>query len=176
MVVDHAKLGMELLSQYKRIYSYFYLSPLQLFYLVSLSDAVVRYDGNGETTPRTVELCLTSLQEAKVGYPVAGSLQQMFRHSLSEYQIPVSDALERMIGASAHLGPEELLNACTRPTYKQPISQLMPALDADLGYAFLSRWQHLAESRSPELPLSESSGSGGNGKGKRVKIASLLNM
>lgn len=170
IVVNHAKRGMELLTQYKRIYSNFYLSPIQLFCLVSLADALLRFDGHGDTTPKTVEFCLTSLEEAKVGYPIAGPLQRMFRLSLTEYRIPVSDKLERMIGASARIGPEELLDACTRPTYKAPMAQIMPNMEPDLGQAFMDAWQHM------ELPLGENSGSGSKGKGKRVEIDSLLNI
>ena len=161
---------MELLTQYKRIYTNFYLSPIQLFCLVSLADALLRFDGHGDTTSKTVEFCLTSLEEAKVGYPIAGPLQRMFRLSLTEYRIPVSDKLERMIGASARIGPEELLDACTRPTYKAPMAQIMPNMEPDLGQAFMDAWQHL------ELPLGENSDSGSKGKGKRVEIGSLLNI
>ena len=157
------------------MYTNFYLSPLQLFCLVHLCDAVVRYDGHDSTTPRTVEFCLTSLEEAKVGYPVAGPLQQMFRLSLIEYDIPVPDELERMIGVSAHIGSEELLDACTRPTYRQPIAQILPNMKADLGHDFINRWQRIAGGRSPEVSHGEGSRSKLHGRGKRVEICSLLN-
>lgn len=173
VVVDLAKTGVELLTRYKRIYTNLFLSPLQLFGLIHLCDAVVRWDAYGESTSGTVQFCLSSLEEAKVGYPVAGPLQKMFRLSLAEYGIPVSDELERTIGASAFLGPEELLDAYIRPTYQQPISQLLPNMEADLGQEFMNRWQHIAEGSSAEL---ESSGSGSYGREKRVAIGSLLNM
>lgn len=176
VVVGHAKTGVELLMQYQNTYSNFYLSPLQLFSMVHLCDAVVRYDGQGETTPRTVEFCLTSLEEAKVGYPVAGPLQKMFSLSLSEYGIPVSNELERMIGGSAHIGPEELLDACTRSTYKQPVAQILPNLERDLGQNFMNGWQRITEGRLAEVPAGERSRSGSDGRGDRLAIGSLLNM
>ena len=175
LVVYHAKVGVELLIQYKSIYTNFYLSPLQLFCLVNLCDTLVRYDGQVDTTSRTVNFCLTSLEEAKVGYPVAGPLQKMFRFSLTEYNVPVSDELERMIGVSARLGPEELLDACTRPTYKQPLAQLILNMEADLGQNFIKGWQRIIESRSPELH-GQRSRSDSDEKGKRLEISSLLNM
>ena len=161
---------MDLLMRYKSIYTNLYLSPLQLFCLVKLADAVVGYDGHGSTTPRTVDFCLTSLEEAKIGYPIAGPLQKMFRVSLTEYRIPVSNELERMIGSSQQMGPEALLDACTRSTYKQPITQIKPNMEADLGQDFVNGWQHLNKARSRESSESESVG-----KGKRVEIGSLLN-
>ena len=171
VVVNHAKIGMELLTQYKNIYSNCYLSPLQLFCLVNLSDALVRYDGHGDTTPRTVEFCLTSLEEAKAGYPVAGPLQKMFRVSLAEYRIRVPEELERMIRVPARMAPEQLLDACTRPTYKQPIAQITHDMEPDLGRGFMDGLQRLADVSLEEIP-----GSGSNKIGKRMDISSLLNI
>ena len=176
VVVNHAKIGMELLRQHAAIYTNNFLSPIHLFCLVILSDALVRYDDHGDATGRTVEFCFTSLEEAKVGYSIAGPLQKMFRLSLTECRIPVSDKLERMIGASARMGPEELLEACTRSTYRQPIAQIMPNMEADLGPAFVNGWQHIADGRPPEMPLGESPVSGSQRKGKGIEIGSLLNM
>lgn len=167
---------MELLTQYKDTYTNFYLSPLQLFCLVHLCDAVVQYDGHGDTTPRTVEFCLVSLEEAKVGYPVAGPLQKMFRLSLTEYGISVPNELERMMGISAHLGPEELLDACERPTYRQPMSQILPNMGAGIGQDFMNGRQRMAEERATEVRLEERSDSGANDRGKRLAIGSLLNV
>ena len=176
IVFNHAKTGMDLLTRYKQIYTNFYLTPLHLFCLVDLSDAMVRYDDHRDAILETVEFCFTSLEEAKVGYPVAGPLQKMFRLSLTEYRVPVSDRLERMIGGASRLGPEELLDACTRPTYRQPIQQLMPGIKADLGQDFMDGWQHLAETQSAALPLGESPGSISDEIGTRMDIGSLLNM
>ena len=176
VVVHHAKKGVELLIRYQNIYTNFYLSPLQLLCMVHLCDAVVRYDGHGETTPRTVEFCLTSLEEAKVGYPLAGPLQQMFRLSLGEYGIPVPNEVERMIGTSARIGPEDLLDACTRPTYKMPFSQILPNMEADLGQEFMNGWQHVAESSLAEPQFGERSRSGSVGGKDKLAIGSLLNM
>ena len=175
-VVNHARTGIELLVEHKTLYTNFYLSPLHLFCLVNLSDALVRYSDLDDANFRTVEFCLTSLEEAKLGYPLAGSLQKMFRQSLTEYRIPVSDELERMIGASVRLGPEELLDACLRPTYKQPFAQIIPMMEADAGQGFMDGWQRIAEGKSAKLPLDGSPGSGSSGKGKTMEIGSLLNM
>lgn len=175
-VVNHAKIGIELLMQYSIIFTNFYLSPIQLFCLVNLADALVRYGDFDDATVRTVEFCFTSLGEAKIGYPLAGALQKMFRQSLTEYRIPVSNKLERMIGASARLGTEDLLDACIRPTYRPPFALIMPMMEADAGQGFMNEWRHIAEGRSAESPLEGSAGSESNEKGKRVEIGSLLNM
>ena len=136
---------------------------------------MVRYDGHGDTTPKTIEFCLVSLEEAKAGYPVAGPLQKMFRLSLTDYGIPVPDELERMIGVSARMGPEELVDACTRPTYRQPLAQITPNMDPELGPDFMDGWHRLAEGRSTKLPGAEEPHSRSEG-GKRLEIGSLLNV
>lgn len=80
-----------------------------------------------------------------------------------------------MIGESARMGPEELLDACTRPTYKQPMAQILPNMQPEVGQDFMNGWQHLVEGRTAELPLGERSRSGSNGREKRLDIGSLLN-
>ena len=174
LLVQHGTAGLRLLVQYRDTYSDFYMSPLQLLCLVQLGDAVLRYDGAGETTPQTIRLCLTSLEAAKGSYPIANALEKMFRNSLAEYKIPVPEEIELLVTKSDHLTPEELLDACTRATYRQPMAQILPQVQENSGQEFITRWQHLlAQARLSEersRPRSTTSGSG-----KRVGIDSLLN-
>lgn len=173
LVVGHAHAGLHLLVQYQKSYSNFYLSPLQLLCLVQICDAVVRYDGLGDTTPQTIHFCMASLEDAKGGYPFAGPLQKMFRLSLTEYNLPVPNEVERLMGAAASLGPDELLNACTRSTYRQPITLILPNVESGVAQDFTTAWQGSTTQHG--------CGKGGtrerseSGKGKRVEIGSMLN-
>lgn len=149
--MQHAKLGVELLLRYQRIYSTHFVTPLQLFCLVHLCDALIHYDGAGGTTGQAIRFCLSSLEEAKTGYPVAGPLQKMFRDALKEYQIPFSWEHERMMSSTLRLGPEELMKVCTRPTYRQPFSQLLPNMEQDLSQQFVKECQSFGDrQRSPK--------------------------
>ncbi len=177
LIVQYAHAGLGLLQQYRSAYSNSYLSPMQLVCMVLLCDTAVHYDAVGEATTQVIHFCLTSLQDAKRGYPVAGPLQKMFRNSLSEYNIPVPDDLERLIGASARISPEELLDAFTRPTYRQPIAQIRPNMDANLATDFLASWQHVFSEDRATQDLSWETGRSGhdNGRGKKSDIGSILN-
>ena len=174
LLIQHATAGLRLVVQYRNAYSSFFLSPLQLLCLVQLADAVLRYDGKGETTPQTIHLCLTSLEAAKANYPVANALEKMFRNSLAEYKIPIPEEIELLVTKSDYLTPEELLDACTRATYRQPLAQILPQMEANSGQEFITRWQHLllqarlSEERSRSSLVT-------SGSRKRVDIGSLLN-
>lgn len=167
LVVRYAKQGLELLKRYSRLYTNYYLSPLYLFCLVHLCDAVVRYDASKEKS-RTdyIYYCFTSLEQAKVGYPLAGPLQKMFRLALSDYGVLDPDEMERMIGASARIGPEELLEACTRPSYRLPIFQILPNVETSLGQDFMDGFRQSFQGRPVEQ--SQEKNTGGKERGKQV--------
>ena len=172
IVVGNAKRGLELQHQYYRLYSSHYLPPFQLFCLVHLCDTVVRYDApDAETRNECIYFCFTFLEQAKVGYPVAGALQKMFRLALSEYEIPVSDDMERHLGASVRLGREELLESCTRSSYHQPIAQISPSMEPNLAQEFIDGYQRHFEGRTSD----QSSSTEARGKQRRVDIGTLLN-
>ena len=143
----HAKTGVDLLYRYQITYSDHFVTPLQLFCLVHLCDALIRYDGQDEATGQATDFCLRALAEAKTGYPVAGPLQKMFRDALTEYQIPVSRELERVMGSTLRLGTEELIKVCTRPTYRLPFSQLLPNTKEDLSQQFVEEWQRFERNK-----------------------------
>lgn len=174
LVTEHATTGMQLLVQYQDTYSNSYLCPFQLMCLVQLCDTMVKYNGTIGTAAQTIQFCLTCLEDAKAGYPVARALEKMFRNSLAEYRISIPDDVEAMVTQSDHLGPEELLDACTRATYKQPISQLLPQVQANAGQEFVTRWQQLFSHGRLSDGRSRAS-SAMRGSGKKVEIGSLLN-
>ncbi len=172
LVVKHGKAALVLLVQYRDAYSFRYLSPVLLFCIVHVCDALVRYDAQGAAATETARFCLESLEEAKVGYPLAGPLQKMFRLALDDYSISIPDGLERLCGPPSRYGPEELLNACTRPSYQQPILQMLPNLDPGLAQDFMDDWEKLCEER-PKQDRPE--GLSGQDRQDSMQITSLLN-
>ena len=118
--------------------------------MVHICEALVRYDipGPGSVpVPQVVKFCLDSLEEIRTSYPVADALQQMFRSSLKDQNIPIPEDLDERFAAQAQLSPDDLLDACTRPTYRQPIRQLMSNLEPALGPAFIEMWTSLPDDR-----------------------------
>lgn len=143
--------GLDLLKLYRTHFSYKYQSPLQLFTTVHLCDSSIRFDRDSPSTTDTIRFCLESLQEAKVGYSIAGPLQQMFCNSMAEYQVPIPDDLVEAIHASSECEPENLLDACTRPTYKQPLNQILHNLDQNLGVDFVQLCEEAARKNSMKI-------------------------
>ena len=143
--------GLDLLKLYRLHFSYQYQSPLQLLSTVHICDTSIRFDRESPSTADTIRFCLESLQEAKVGYSIAGPLQQMFWISMAEYQVPIPDDLIEAIRASSECEPEHLLDACTRPTYKQPLKQILPNLDKNLGVDFVQLCEETARKNSMKI-------------------------
>ena len=140
-----------------------------------LCDAIIRFDAT-DNVSRTecIEFCLISLEQAKLGYTVAGPLQKMFHAALSDYDISISREMERHIGSSVRIGPEELLEACTRASYRQPIAQLLPNMAPRLGQEFIEGYQQKFQGRPSEQATAEASNPA-RGKQKRLEIGALLN-
>ena len=172
LVVKHAETAFVLLTQYRDAYSFRYITPILLFCIVHTCDALIKYDGRDGSTTETARFCLEGLEEAKVGYPLAGSLQKMFRQALNDNNVSIPDELERLCGPSSRYGPEELLDACTRPSYQQPTAQLLPNMNSGLAHDFMDDWQKLCEERPPQDRPTELSEPG---KEFSMQIDSLLN-
>ena len=119
---------------------------------------------------QTVHFCFSYLEKAKVGYPIAGPLQDMFRTSLTEYGIPIPDELQRMLEPSRPLTPDELLDACTRATYKAPIPQFLSNAASDIARDFAMGWQQLP----PQVRAAGEQSRGRSGS-NRMEISAMLN-
>ncbi len=171
-MLGHARDGRAVLDQYQTIYSTYFIAPLQIFCMVHICEALVRYDIPGPGLPlvsEVVKFCLTSLEEIRSSYPVADALQQMFRSSLKDQGVPIPDDLDERFATQVQLSPDDLLDACTRPTYRQPIRQLMSNLEPALGPTFIEVWRDLPENRMQRKE---------KGKGREAKamdIQSMLN-
>ena len=173
VITHHATQGLELLAQYQEVYAAFYQSPFQLIALVQLCDAYLRYNKSKENTASMVHFCFTYLQNAKVGYPIAGALQDMFRSSLKTYNIPVPDDLEQMIGPSDHFTQEQLMDACTRVSYKAFIPQIKPDRVLEIAKDFAAGWPLLpAEVRAG---VEKAGVRVGHSKARSMDIGGMLN-
>lgn len=157
------------------MYSTFYQSPLQLFCLVHICDAIVSYAGCHEDTAEVVRFCLEALEDARFGYPVAGALQRMFANMLLDHKITIPRDLQDMIGPPHLYQLEDLLSACARTSYRPPISQLLPNFGPNLAQDFVLDWQQATNGHQDR---SSSEGSTNDNPIKSLKsmdINTLLN-
>lgn len=171
LVIHHSRQALVYLSRYKKMYTFVYQSPLQLFCIVHICDALVRYSPTDDMTSDIVRFCLESLQEAKTSYHIAGHLQKMFRLALARLRTPFPDDLEKLMGSSSRYGPEELLEAVARISYRPPIEQLLPNMEPKLGQDFVREWQKRADEQLIARPHLEPK----EDNNKRIEINSLLN-
>lgn len=123
-----------------------------------ISDALVDHDRHSPTTPRAVRFCIENLETAKASYPLAGPLQRMFATAVTDCGLDLPDDLQRFVGLPTMYQLDELMNACGRPTYKTPMSQLVPTLRKELAQEFMDEWARASE--------------GANGKAKEMEVES----
>ena len=113
-----------------------------------ICDALVDHDRHSDSTPRTIRFCIKTLEEAKASYPLAGPLQRMFATAITDCGLPLPDDLQRLVGPSTMYQLDELMSACGRPTYKTPISQLVPNLKPELAQEFVDEWHAASKGES----------------------------
>lgn len=145
LVIFHAQSGMEMLEHCRRLYSSRYLSPLVTMCTLHISDAVIRHSlqpQNSKFARDTILFCFESLQEAGAGFRICGPLQELFRRTVVGSSLSLPDNLEDLMEPPQNFGVDEILGACTRLEYTQPLSQVLNHIDPSIG----SDWQHYWQS------------------------------
>lgn len=146
LVVFHAQSGMEMLEHCRRLYSSRYLSPLVTMCTLHISDAVIRHTPqpqNSKFARDTISFCFESLQEAGAGFKICGALQELFRRTVVGTSLSLPDNLEDLMEPPQNFGVNEILGACTRLEYTQPLSQVLNHIDPSIGSDWLRYWQSL---------------------------------
>ena len=180
MVVEHAQKGVEVLERYRHLYSTRYLMPLLSFCIIHLGDALVRYSPDDPPASRTVEFSLGLLQQASVGFPICGPLQDLYIRTAIDCGAKLPPNVEELAGPLGSYGMDDILDACTRLDYKQPVDQSVRHIDDNLAAEWPSKWQEIVENPNrPQAPRStrksSSSTTSSGGADHHMRIASLLN-
>ncbi|KAL9607656.1 MAG: hypothetical protein Q9167_007452 [Letrouitia subvulpina] len=169
IVVYHAQGAIETLEHYRQLYSTRYLMPLMAFCIVHVGDALVRHSPNQPPAADVVEFCLRLLDEAGVGFPICGPLQELFRRTAVECNVPMPKTVDH----TGRYGMDDILDACTRLDYKQPLDQSVRHVDSRVAQDWPEVWEAVVN--SPERPEALAS-SRRYSKGDSVlPIDSLLN-
>ncbi|KAL9594951.1 MAG: hypothetical protein Q9219_006731 [cf. Caloplaca sp. 3 TL-2023] len=135
-ILQHAKIAFNILVRYCEIYTFYYQSPIQLFCIIHICDALAQYDSHDSTIPEVIEFALHALEEASVGYPIARIMRDTFRQSVAERHLTLPTQTAQQLNQKSPYLPHDVQNAFTRSTFKQPIAQLLPVLDDSLGRDF----------------------------------------
>ncbi|KAL8849327.1 MAG: hypothetical protein Q9221_005678 [Calogaya cf. arnoldii] len=181
LVIQHAQSGAEILEHYRRLYSMRYLMPLLSFCVVHLGDTLIRYSPEDPTASDTVEFALGLLQQASVGFPICGPLQELFKRTAIDCGVKMPANVDEITGPLGSYGVDDILDACTRLDYKQPIDQSTRHIDENVAADWPSKWQDIVNGpHRPESPLStrrrkSTSASSSGSNDQHMRIDSLLN-
>lgn len=179
LTVEYAWQGFELQRRYRRLYTCRYQDSLQNFSLLHFSDALFRFAPSEVDGKEIVRFCLEVLKEAadgRGGFAVCGPMQEMLRRCAVECEVPMPENLGELMGQE-HYGPDQLLDACTRLSYTQPIDQIVSNLDEEVAQTFAEEWRKFVEGPGDdESQSSEATRISEKSAGEKImKIGSLLN-
>lgn len=170
ITLENASFGVEILRMYRTLYTCRYQPALQNFSLLHLCDALVRF-APPPTNTQTIGFCLEVLKEAaddRGGFAVCGPLQETFRQTALECRVPLPDNIGELMG-HAEYGSDDILDACTRHTYAQPVDQIIQNMCPTIDKDFSDEWTKMIENRAEEETRASTD------TGRYMQINSLLN-
>jgi len=142
----HAQEGLFLLDQhYRTQYTCRYQPVLQMFAVLHLSDVVARFfpggmENGSKDGPEAIYFGIEVLMQSRAGFPVAGPLQEMLRKTANDCSIRLPRNLSKLMPPlrppQQRYRLDDLIDACTRPTYSQPVKEIHRRYDS----SFSSEW------------------------------------
>jgi len=167
LISSHARTGLDLLRQCMRLYSCRYNMPLTAFCIVHLADAFIKFPSDTSSSSDIAAFCIEVLGQNQKGFPICGPLAQVFWTSAQEAGVELPEATDHgLLGSIDRYGVDEILDACTRLSYAQPVDQIGRYIDNAIGDQWQDEWRgQTASSRSRRQSTAE----------KTMQITSLLN-
>lgn len=168
LVLFHARTGVDILQHAHRLYSSRYQLPLVTFCSLHISDTLVRYSPEDPPALQTVQFCLESMQQTRIGFGICGPLQQLFLQTAIKCNVELSPEIDSLMEPRQHFGVDDVLDACTRLEYTLPLDHVLHHIDPDVAQEWPYQWQRLVlnpvgQARRPSI-------------GERfMQITSLLN-
>lgn len=149
-IFTHTQRGLFLLEHYRTNFTCRFQPILQLFSVACLCDAVARFFPARPSSARPTDkdgseaiiFGLEVLQESYAngfGFPIAGTLRDLLRLAPASYttKITFPPGWDQLIFAPRKINYEEIMDACTRATYFQPIWGVREKCEAGLGQDWL---------------------------------------
>jgi len=145
VIWNHAQQGLFLLhAHYRTQYTCQYQPALQMFSVLQLTDIIARFFPGGievgsKDGPEAIQLALA---QSRVAFPLAGPLQEMLRRTTVAYGIRLpKSVMDLMVDPSQpnkSYRMDELVDACTRPSYIQPIAEIQAKYNPSIGVDWLA--------------------------------------
>ena len=143
--------------------------PLLSFCVVHVCDSLVRFSPQEPPASDTVEFCLEVLQQTSAGFALCGPLQSLFCRTAEECGVQFSDEMRAFIGSFDHYVMDDILDACTRLSYTQPLDQILFRIDSEIANEWPGEWRRQVVAASEQDPRGSSS------SGRYLQIGNLLN-
>ena len=173
LVIRHARSGLIVLDHSFELYSSRYQMPLMTFCVVHLGDVLIHYSPREPPAPEVVRFCLENLQGQASGFHISGPVQELFRRTAVERGIQLPSNIDQMTGPLGNYSIDDILDACTRLDYKQPIDQSIRHLDENIAKDWSSNWKTVVE--GPNRPVPPPSTRRPSTSERYLPINSLLN-
>lgn len=141
MATYHARCGLELLEHSRRLYTTRYQTPLLSFCILHLGDFLIRHSPADPPATDVVVFCLEMLSKTSAGFAICGPLSALFRGTAKECGIPLPKDLDDRVGEPREYTIDDILDACTRLTYVQPIEQILRHMDRSVVDDWATEWQ-----------------------------------
>ncbi|MCJ1284530.1 hypothetical protein MMC26_003863 [Xylographa opegraphella] len=165
-ITNHARTGLNLASHGNRLYSSRYGMPIIVFCVLHMADALFQYSSDHSLGHNVLAFCLDALQQNGAGFPICGPLQQLFRQNAMAQGIVLGQDVEAKLGDNDRYGVDEVLDACTRLEYSQPVDQIKRYIDRNIGVDWEAEWNKQMEQQKPERQSTTD---------RAMQITSLLN-
>lgn len=147
IVWTHAQEGLSLLDEHYRAKFGCRLQPvLQMSSLLHLTDVIIRFfpggiEGRRKDGPEAVKSAFEMLEQSSLGFPIARPLKEMLRHTAISFSIrtPASQyEPERPNSPTKIFDMDAFIDACTRPTYVQPVAEIRQKYSPSLSAEWLA--------------------------------------
>ena len=168
IVVFHARSGVEPLEHSRRLYSSRFSLPLMSFCLIHLCDALVRYSPHVPPASQTARFCLDVLHQTRLGFTLCGPLQLLFHQTAQECGVQLPPEMSDTVDSFSHYIVDDILDACTRLSYTQPLDQILHHIDPDIAQDWSGEWEKQIKSRKGKVRRESSSG-------RYLQVANILN-
>ena len=111
------------------------------FCMLHLSDALIRQSPNDPPASEVVAFCLDLLRQSCSGFAISGTLQELFRRTAVDYNIPLPEEINELMSPDTPYGLDEILDACTRLTYTQPTDLFTHNIGDSIGMEWPEEWE-----------------------------------
>lgn len=168
LVISHARSGLDIIEHSKRLYSSRYQLPMMGFCTLHLGDALIRHSPNEPAASKVVSFCMDVLQQARAGFTIYGPLQELFRRAAVEYGVNLPGDIDELMEPRQIYDTDDILDACTRLSYTQPLDQILDNIDRSVASEWESQLDQLINVPNEEVERAST-------RDRYMQIKSLLN-